>query len=61
MLPSPGCKCEAESDQKTYYYTTYGNHQITAIDMRKEDLDGEELLRYPVIDKFLGSFEDKCI
>ena len=37
-------------DKGIYYYTTYGNHQITAIDMRKEDLDGEELLRYPVIE-----------
>ena len=37
-------------DKGIYYYTTYGNHQITAIDMCKEDLDGEELLRYPVIE-----------
>ena len=26
-----------------YYYTTYDNHQITAVDMHKENLDGEEL------------------
>ena len=32
-----------------YYYTTYDNHQITAIDMHKENLDGNELIRYPLI------------
>ena len=32
-----------------YYYTTYDNHQITAIDMHKENLDGENLIRYPLI------------
>ena len=32
-----------------YYYTTYDNHQITAVDMNKEDLSGEELIRYPLI------------
>ena len=32
-----------------YYYTTYDNHQITAIDMHKENLDGESLIRYPLI------------
>lgn len=28
------------ADQGIYYYTTYGNHQITAVDMHKEELDG---------------------
>lgn len=32
-----------------YYYTTYDNHQITAIDMHKENLDGSSLIRYPLI------------
>lgn len=32
-----------------YYYTTYDNHQITAVDMHKENLDGYELIRYPLI------------
>jgi choloylglycine hydrolase len=32
-----------------YYYTTYDNHQITAVDMNKENLDGKELIRYPLI------------
>lgn len=32
-----------------YYYTTYDNHQITAVDMNKENLDSSELVRYPLI------------
>lgn len=31
-----------------YYYTTYTNHQITAVDMHKENLEGTELIRYPL-------------
>lgn len=35
-----------------YYYTTYTNRQITAIDMHKEDLDSDKLIRYtPVTDE----------
>ena len=33
-----------------YYYTTYNNHQITAVDMQKENLDGDSLIRYPLIE-----------
>lgn len=32
-----------------YYYTTYDNHQITAINMHKEDLDSSNLIRYRLI------------
>lgn len=32
-----------------YYYTTYNNHQITAVDMHKENLDGDKLIGYPLI------------
>lgn len=32
-----------------YYYTCYDNHQITAVDMHREDLDGNVLVRYPII------------
>ena len=34
-----------------YYYTTYDNHQITAVDMHKENLDGEELVKYSLIEE----------
>ena len=32
-----------------YYYTTYENHQITAVDMKRENLDSRTLICYPVI------------
>lgn len=32
-----------------YYYTTYGNRQITAVDMYHTNIDGKELCRYPLI------------
>ncbi len=32
-----------------YYYTTYGNSQITAIDMRRENLDGDALRLWPLV------------
>lgn len=31
-----------------YYYTTYENHAITAVDMHCEKLDGNALYRYPL-------------
>ena len=37
------------ADKGIYYYTTYNNHQITAVDMHKENLDGTALGRYPLI------------
>lgn len=39
--------CNAEKG--IYYYTTYENHQITAINMYKEKLDAARLVRYPLI------------
>lgn len=36
------------TDLGIYYYTTYGNRQISAVDMRKEDLDGCELVCFPL-------------
>lgn len=37
------------TDRGIYYYTTYDNHQISAVDMYKENLDGEELICYPLV------------
>ncbi|MDE6014894.1 MAG: choloylglycine hydrolase [Acetatifactor sp.] len=37
------------ADKGIYYYTTYDNHQITAVDMHREELDGSTLSRYPMI------------
>ena len=38
------------TDKGIYYYTTYENGQITAVDMHREDLDGRELVSYPLIE-----------
>jgi len=54
-----GC-CEAEpgkyeitiytsccnTDKGIYYYTSYGNHQITAVDMHRTDLEGTQIVTY---------------
>ena len=37
------------ADRGIYYYTTYGNRQITGVDMHREDLEGSALVRYPLI------------
>lgn len=34
-----------------YYYTSYDRHQITAVDLHREDLTGQQLVRYPRIQK----------
>ncbi len=37
------------ADKGIYYYTTYDNHQITAVNMHKENLDGKSIVRYPLV------------
>lgn len=37
------------ADKGIYYYTTYGNHRITAIRLRQENLEGSALVRYPLV------------
>lgn len=37
------------ADKGIYYYTTYDNHQICGVDMHKENLDSDRLIRYPII------------
>ncbi len=37
------------ADKGIYYYTTYDNHRISAVDMRKENLDGNSLVAYPML------------
>ncbi|MDE7395176.1 MAG: choloylglycine hydrolase [Clostridiales bacterium] len=36
------------ADKGIYYYTTYENHAITAVDMHTKNLDGAALYRYPI-------------
>lgn len=37
------------ADKGIYYYTTYNNHQITAVDMHRIHLEGNTLARYALI------------
>lgn len=39
-----------------YYYTTYDNHSVTAVDMHREKLDGTGLVTYPVDEKMKINF-----
>ena len=41
------CNCE----KGIYYYTTYSNRQISAVDINKVNLDGRILSRYPIINE----------
>ena len=40
--------CCVNADTGTYYYKTYGNSQINAVDMRRINLDGNTLNKYPM-------------
>lgn len=42
------------TDKGIYYYKTYDNSQITAVDMHKENLDSIKLVSYPL--KTRGEF-----
>lgn len=37
------------ADKGIYYYTTYGNRQISAVDMRKENLGAKEVISYSLV------------
>lgn len=37
-------------DRGIYYYTTYENSQITAVSMDRENLEGRELISYPLVE-----------
>ena len=37
------------TDKGIYYYTTYENSQITAVDMQKENLDGDHVIAYELV------------
>ena len=57
-----GCTCVGEgeyeytlytscvnTDTGVFYYTTYENGQINAVDMHREDLDGKRAVSYPLV------------
>ena len=39
------------ADKGIYYYTSYENSRVSAVDMHKENLDSEKLICYPFIYK----------
>lgn len=39
------------ADRGVYYYTTYKNRRINAVDMHRENLDSSSLAHYPLCDK----------
>ena len=47
------------ADKGIYYYTTYENSQITAVDMHREELDGEVLVVYPLNKKWNPRWENQ--
>lgn len=49
------CNC----DKGIYYYTTYENRQITAVDMHREMLDSDTLSRYPLVQKQQISWQNR--
>lgn len=41
--------CCCNVDRSVYYYTTYDNSRITAVDMHRENLDGVSPISYPLL------------
>lgn len=41
--------CCCNTDKGIYYYRTYDNSQISAVDMNRENLDGDQLVSYPLM------------
>lgn len=39
------------TDRGIYYYTTYENSQITAVDLHSEDCSGTQLISYPLVER----------
>ena len=46
------------TDKGIYYYKTYNNSQISAVDMQREDLDKKELITYNLIEKQQINFQN---
>ncbi|MCQ2962495.1 MULTISPECIES: choloylglycine hydrolase [Streptococcus] len=46
------------TDKGIYYYTTYDNSQITAVDMHKENLDDSKLVSYPLVKEWQVNYQN---
>ena len=49
------CMCQQKG---IYYYSTYNNNGISAIDMNKEDLDAKEIKRFEYLDKLYITYQN---
>ena len=49
------CMCQQKG---IYYYSTYNNNGISAIDMNKEDLDAKEIKRFEYLDKLFITYQN---
>ncbi len=45
-------------DRGIYYYTTYENSRISAVDMHRENLDGTEIVSYPLCETQSFNFQN---
>ena len=43
--------CCCNTDRGTYYYTTYGNRQLCAVELYRENLDAAAPVAYPLVQK----------
>lgn len=43
--------CCINADKGIYYYKTYDNNQITAINMYHEDINGQNLISFPLVER----------
>lgn len=39
------------TDRGIYYYTTYGDSRVKGVEMQREDLEGNRLVRYPLLEE----------
>lgn len=46
------------TDRGIYYYRTYGDSHIRAVDLRREDLDGQTLSVYPMKEDWQPAFQN---
>lgn len=50
--------CCMDAEEGIYYYKTYENSRVTAIRMRREDLDGERVIEYPIARRMQVAWEN---
>lgn len=64
-LPDGSCECTlytscCDTEKGIYYYTTYGNRQISAVALYGEGLRGDALVQYPLITGQQIRWQNEC-